>query len=85
MSATQGIEPGAESAALEELRPGVYAWVQPDGSWWLNNAGAVAGGDGLLVIDTCATAGRTRRFLDGAGLRRRGDAGPDGGQHPPAR
>ena len=63
MSETQGIEPGAGSASLEELRPGVYAWVQPDGSWWLNNAGAVAGGDGLLVIDTCATARRTRRFL----------------------
>ena len=34
----------------------MYAWVQPDGSWWVNNAGAVAGGDGVLVIDTCATA-----------------------------
>ena len=45
-----------DPARLEELRPGVYAWVQPDGSWWVNNAGAVAGGDGVLVIDTCATA-----------------------------
>jgi cyclase len=52
-----------ESPGLEEVRPGVYAWVQPDGSWWLNNAGAVAGEDGLVVIDTCATASRTRRFL----------------------
>jgi cyclase len=41
----------------------VYAWVQPDGSWWINNAGAVVGDDGVLVIDTCATAQRTRRFL----------------------
>jgi cyclase len=49
---------------LEELRPGVYAWVQPDGSWWVNNAGAINGGDGVLVVDTCATAARTRRFLD---------------------
>lgn len=49
---------------LEELRPGVYAWVQPDGSWWVNNAGAITGGDGVLVVDTCATAARTRRFLD---------------------
>ena len=63
MSETQGIEPEVGAASLEELRPGVYAWVQPDGSWWLNNAGAVAGGDGMLVIDTCATATRTRRFL----------------------
>lgn len=49
---------------LEELRPGVYAWVQPDGSWWVNNAGAITGGNGVLVVDTCATAARTRRFLD---------------------
>lgn len=53
-----------ESARLHELLPGTYAWVQPDGSWWVNNAGAIVGGDGVLVIDTCATAERTRRFLD---------------------
>ncbi len=51
-------------SSLEELRPGLYAWVQPDGSWWLNNAGAVAGPEGVVVVDTCATAARTRRFLD---------------------
>ena len=64
MSGTQGIEPTPESAWLEELCPGVYAWVQPDGSWWVNNAGAVAGTDGVLAVDTCATAQRTRRFLE---------------------
>ncbi|HWG24419.1 MBL fold metallo-hydrolase [Actinospica sp.] len=55
---------GPAAAQLTELLPGVYAWVQPDGSWWVNNAGAVVGDDGVLVIDTCATAERTRRFLD---------------------
>ncbi|WP_248962027.1 MBL fold metallo-hydrolase [Sphaerisporangium perillae] len=40
------------------------AWVQPDGSWWLNNAGVVTGDDGCVVIDTCATERRTRRFLE---------------------
>jgi cyclase len=49
---------------LHHVAPGIHAWEQPDGSWWLNNAGAVAGDNGLLVIDTCATAPRTRRFLD---------------------
>jgi cyclase len=54
----------ADEPRLHELIPGIHAWVQPDGSWWVNNAGAVAGEDGALVIDTCATAARTRRFLD---------------------
>ncbi len=48
---------------LSEVAPGVYAWVQPDGSWFINNAGAVHGGDDVVLIDTCATASRTRRFL----------------------
>jgi cyclase len=54
----------AQAAALKELRPGVHAWVQPDGTWWVNNAGVVAHEDGVLIVDTCATAARTRRFLD---------------------
>ncbi|WP_433869364.1 MBL fold metallo-hydrolase [Saccharopolyspora sp. CA-218241] len=50
--------------ALVEVAPGVHAWVQPDGSWWINNAGAVLAEDGALLVDTCATARRTRAFLD---------------------
>jgi cyclase len=42
---------------------GVHAWLQPDGTWWINNAGAVIGEDGVVLIDTCATADRTRAFL----------------------
>lgn len=55
-----------ESAALLPIGDGVYAWVQPDGSWWINNAGVVldrAGNEGPLLVDTCATERRTRRFL----------------------
>ena len=55
---------GPEAGTLHEVIPGVYAWVQPDGTWWVNNAGAVTGTEGTLVIDTCATSTRTRRFLD---------------------
>lgn len=51
------------AAALHEVAAGVYAWIQPDGSWWINNAGAVSGDDGTIIIDTCATEDRTRRFL----------------------
>jgi cyclase len=69
-------DPTPSAAVLHELVDGVFAWVQPDGSWWINNAGAVSGTEGSLVIDTCATADRTRRFLaavaeatDGAPIR----------------
>ncbi|HTJ39659.1 MAG TPA: MBL fold metallo-hydrolase [Dactylosporangium sp.] len=48
---------------LETVVPGVHAWVQPDGTWWVNNAGAVAGGGEVFLVDTCATEARTRRFL----------------------
>ena len=50
-----------ESAALAPLAEGVLAWVQPDGSWWINNAGMVLGDDGIVLVDTCATERRTRR------------------------
>ncbi|SMC85214.1 MBL fold metallo-hydrolase [Kibdelosporangium aridum] len=50
--------------ALHEVAAGVYAWVQPDGSWWLNNAGAVHSGSSVVLVDTCATRRRTTLFLD---------------------
>ncbi|MGA2836669.1 MAG: MBL fold metallo-hydrolase [Acidimicrobiales bacterium] len=57
-------DPTVPAGHLVELVDGVHAWIQPDGTWWVNNAGAVTGGDGTLVVDTCATEARTRRFLD---------------------
>lgn len=59
--------------SLDEIAPGVYAWIQRDGSWFINNAGAVHGGDEVVLIDTCATAARTRRFF-GAVADATGDA-----------
>lgn len=55
-------EPG--DGVLSEVAPGVWAWIQGDGSWWINNAGLVAGADGDVLVDTCATEARTRRLLD---------------------
>jgi cyclase len=52
-----------DAPALHEVAEGVFAWVQPDGTWWINNAGAVTGAGGTVVVDTCATAPRTRAFL----------------------
>lgn len=48
---------------LETVVPGVHAWVQPDGTWWVNNAGAVVGDGEVFLVDTCATEARTRRLL----------------------
>ncbi len=61
---TADAEPGAP--ALHAIADGVHAWVQPDGSWWLNNAGIVTDGTATLVVDTCATEPRTVRFLAAA-------------------
>jgi cyclase len=47
-----------------EVADDVYAYIQPDGSWWINNTGFVTGSSGVLCIDTCATEARTRAFLD---------------------
>jgi cyclase len=48
---------------LEEIDSGVFAYVQPDGTWWINNTGFVTAPDGVIAIDTCATERRTRAFL----------------------
>jgi len=48
----------------QEVAEGVYAYIQPDGGWWLNNTGIVLGEDTVLCIDSCATERRTRAFLD---------------------
>ena len=63
------VDVGPSAAALHEVADGVFAWVQPDGSWWINNAGAVTSRAedaeaATVVVDTCATEQRTRRFLD---------------------
>jgi cyclase len=54
-----------------ELGDGVFAYVQPDGSWWLNNTGFVVGRTGVLAVDSCSTEGRTRALLDAIGERSR--------------
>ncbi len=49
---------------IEEVSPGVFAYLQPDGGWGLNNTGFLVGSDGVVVIDSCFTERRTRAFLD---------------------
>jgi cyclase len=56
--------PDLPPPAVEEVADGVYAYVQLDGSWGLNNSGFLVGRDGVTVIDTCFTERRTRALID---------------------
>src|SRR5438034_964612 len=49
---------------LEEVSAGIYAYVQPDGSWFLNNTGFLVGRHGVVSIDTTSTERRTRAYLE---------------------
>jgi cyclase len=53
--------------SLQEVDKGIYAYIQLDGSWGLNNTGFIAGNRGVAVIDTCFTEARTRAFIDAIG------------------
>jgi cyclase len=48
---------------LEELAPGIYAYVQADGSWFINNTGMIADAGSVVCVDSCATEARTLSFL----------------------
>jgi cyclase len=48
---------------LVEVAPQCYAYIQPDGTWWINNTGCVVGDDGMTLIDTCSTEQRTIDML----------------------
>jgi cyclase len=49
---------------LEEVGDGMWAYVQLDGTWGLNNAAVLAGSEGVTLVDTCFTERRTRALLE---------------------
>ena len=55
----------APPTAPTEVSDGIFAWVQHDGSWWVNNAGFVVADGGVIAVDACSTEKRTRALLDG--------------------
>jgi cyclase len=60
-----GAAPGASGAPrVVEVADRVHAYVQPDGTWWINNTGFIVGSRLVLSIDTCATEARTAAYLD---------------------
>jgi cyclase len=47
-----------------EVSDGVFAYVQPDGTWWINNTGFLTGPQGVISIDVCSTRRRTRAYAE---------------------
>jgi cyclase len=49
---------------VQEVDDGNSAYLQPDGTWWINNTGFRVGRRGVISIDTCSSVRRTRAYLD---------------------
>lgn len=47
-----------------EVSEGVYAYIQSDGSWWINNTGFMVGSRGVVSVDACSTAARSRAYIE---------------------
>jgi cyclase len=58
---------GAGPPKVVEIADRVFAYIQPDGSWWINNTGFLVGTSRVASIDTCATEARTRAYLEAVG------------------
>ena len=48
-----------------EVSDGIFAWVQHDGTWWINNAGFLVADSGVVAVDACSTEARTRALIEG--------------------
>ena len=64
MSASLHDHPELGPAELVEVADRVYAYIQPDGSWYINNTGFVVGSRAVVSIDACSTERRTRAYLE---------------------
>jgi len=62
LSATLDHQARLGPPTVEEVSPDVFAYIQPDGSWWINNTGFLVGSPRVVAIDTCATEARSRAF-----------------------
>ena len=64
MSASTHDHPELGPAEVVEVADRVFAYIQPDGSWYINNTGFVVGDRQVISIDACSTERRTRAFRD---------------------
>ena len=44
---------------IQRISEALYAYLQPDGSWYLNNTGFLVGPAGVISIDAASTERRT--------------------------
>jgi cyclase len=49
---------------VKELASNIYAYVQAKATWYWSNAGFIVGKDYVMVVDSLATVGLTRKFRD---------------------
>jgi len=65
-SSTQEHADGADLGPPElvEVAEHVFAYIQPDGSWWINNTGFIVGSSSIISIDACSTERRTRAYRE---------------------
>jgi len=49
---------------IQQVSEDIYAYLQPDGSWYLNNTGFLVSRDGVISVDATSTERRTRAYLD---------------------
>jgi cyclase len=52
---------------VQEVSEGIFAYIQPDGTWWINNAGFLVGRKGVVSVDSCATEARARAYRETVG------------------
>jgi cyclase len=55
--------PHGYSKGLQEVGDGLYAYLQPDGSWGWSNAGLIVDGESTLLLDTLYDLSLTERML----------------------
>lgn len=59
-----GSERDRGAVRLVEVAQDVFAYLQPDGGWCVNNAGLIISGGRPVLVDTAATEARARRLRE---------------------
>ncbi len=64
MSSSAHDHPKLGPPQLIEVADRVFGYIQPDGTWYINNTGFIVGDRSVISIDACSTERRTRAYLD---------------------